>query len=74
MGDTVDFPCEDSESSGVEEKKEVNRKPPCFVNSYWFNALCSKFQCYSETSRNQAAGQYLMEDDSLNSQAGSSFY
>ena len=65
--DKVDFPCEDSESSAVEEKKEVNHKPPCFINSYWFNVLCSKLQCYSETSGNQTADQYRMEEDSLNS-------
>ena len=72
--DTVDFPCEDSESSAVEERKEVNCKPPCFVNSYWFNALCSKLQCYSKMSGNQTADQYHMEDNSLNSKAGTSFY
>ena len=71
--DTVDFPCEDSKSSAVEEQK-VNCKPPCFVNSYWFNALCSKLQCYRETSWNQTADQYRMEDDSLNWKAGSSSY
>ena len=69
----VNFPCEDSESSAVEEKKEVNRKPPCFVNSYWFNVLCRKLQFYSEMSGNQTADQYCMEDDSLNLKAGSSF-
>ena len=42
--------------------------------NYWFNALCSKLQCYKETSWNQTAIQYCMEDDSLNWKAGSSFY
>ena len=70
MEDTVDYPCEDAKSSAVEENKEVNRKPSCFVNSYWFNALCSKLQCDSKMSRNQTANQYCMEDDSLNSKAG----
>ena len=72
--DTVDFLCEEPKSSAVEEKKEINRKPPSFVNSYWFNALCNKLQCYSEMSGNQTVDQYRMEDDSLNSKADSSFY
>ena len=62
-------------SSVVEEKnvqsKVVPPGPPCLVNSYCFNTLCNKLQCDIEMSGNQTADQYRMEDNSVNSKAGS---